>query len=176
MSASIPSVRGASSHRTGRHARPVGSDPSAAAAGRRRCARTGPEGNRPRPGGRFGWRIPARISRTMPPRRPAHPLVVLSTLLLAVSSAQAGEKPPAATAFRDYVRVVERPYLRVGLTVTVIDRQGQPVRDLSRDEFTVTEDGEAVELADFAREGDRRDRPLSVAVLLDLSYSMARPG
>ena len=109
----------------------------------------------------------------MPPRRPAHPLVVLSTLLLAVSSAQAGEKPPAATAFRDYVRVVDRPYLRVGLTVTVIDRQGQPVRDLSRDEFTVTEDGEAVELADFAREGDRRDRPLSVAVLLDLSYSMA---
>jgi len=29
-----------------------------------------------------------------------------------------------------------------------------------------------MELADFGPEGTRRDRPLSVAVLLDLSYSM----
>jgi VWFA-related protein len=84
----------------------------------------------------------------------------------------ASPRPPAAGSFREYVRVVERPYLRVGLTVTVVDRQGRPVRGLSRDDFRMLEDGVLMELADFGREGDRRDRPLSVAVLLDLSQSM----
>ena len=107
----------------------------------------------------------------MRPQRTGTALIVLATLLPAANDAQAGS--PVAAPFRDYIRVVERPYLRVGLTVTVIDRQGRPVRDLRRDDFTVTEDGKPVELADFAPEGDRRDRPLSVAVLLDLSYSMA---
>ena len=73
---------------------------------------------------------------------------------------------------REYVRVVERPYLRVGLTVTVVDREGRAVRGLARGDFRVREDGEQVELADFGAEAERRDRPLSVAVLLDLSYSM----
>jgi VWFA-related protein len=80
--------------------------------------------------------------------------------------------PPAPPAFREYVRVQERPYLRVGLTVTVVDRQGRPVRGLSRDDFRLLEDGVPMELADFGLEGERRDRPLSVAVLLDLSQSM----
>src|SRR2546428_1389769 len=80
--------------------------------------------------------------------------------------------PAATTPLREYVRVVQRPYLRVGLTVTVVDRQGRPVRGLARGDFRVLEDGEEMELADFGPEGTRRDRPLSVAVLLDLSYSM----
>jgi len=109
----------------------------------------------------------------MRPRQRGTALLILATLLPAPAGARSGGKPPVAATFRDYVRVVERPYLRVALTVTVIDRQGRPVRDLRRDDFTVTEDGEPVELADFALEGDRRDRPLSVAVLLDLSNSMA---
>jgi VWFA-related protein len=80
---------------------------------------------------------------------------------------------PAVPSFREYVRVQERPYLRVGLTVTVIDRQGRPVRGLTRDDFKILEDGVPMELADFGPEGERRDRPLSVAVLLDLSQSMS---
>ncbi|MBI1951734.1 MAG: VWA domain-containing protein [Acidobacteria bacterium] len=96
------------------------------------------------------------------------------SFLAAVIAAVAG-LPAAAPAgsFREHVRVVERPYLRVDLTVTVVDRQGRPVRGLSGDDFKVFEDGVEMELADFGRESERRDRPLSVAVLLDLSQSMA---
>src|SRR6266581_888908 len=114
--------------------------------------------------------------------QPMYPsLLSAVTLLLAcgpTGGALAAEIPTASVApavaapLREYVRVVQRPYLRVGLTVTVVDRQGKPVRGLSRDDFRVLEDGEEMELADFGPEGTRRDRPLSVAVLLDLSYSM----
>ncbi len=82
-------------------------------------------------------------------------------------SARAGEREP-----REYVKVVDRPYQRVGLTVTVTDGLGRPVRGLTREEFRVTEDGRMVDLLDFDPEGARRDRPLSVAVLLDMSQSM----
>ncbi len=75
-------------------------------------------------------------------------------------------------AYREFVRVVDRPWQRIGLTVTVTDRQGKPVRGLGRGEFRVFEDEAPVDLADFGSEGSRGDRPLSVAVLLDLSQSM----
>jgi VWFA-related protein len=78
------------------------------------------------------------------------------------------EKPK----FREYVKVVERAYQRVGLTVTVTDRAGRPVRGLGRDDFRLFEDGVEVSIQDFGVEGDKADRPLSVAVLLDLSESM----
>lgn len=93
--------------------------------------------------------------------------------MLAGAPPAAAPRQPGAGSFSEYVRVVERPYLRVGLTVTVVDRQGRPVRGLSRDDFRMFEDGQEMALAEFGPEGDRRDRPLSVAVLLDLSHSMA---
>ena len=104
-------------------------------------------------------------------------LPIVTAPLLAFGSARGSraagpEEPASAAPLREYVRVVERPYLRVGLTVTVVDRQGRPVRGLERGDFRVMEDGEALELADFGPEAARRDRPLSVAVLLDLSSSM----
>jgi len=107
-------------------------------------------------------------------RRALHtPLAAVAGLWLAGSGTlAAGEAITPTPSFREYVRVQERPYLRVGLTVTVIDRQGRPVRGLSRDEFRLLEDGVPMELAEFGPEGERRDRPLSVAVLLDLSQSM----
>ena len=86
--------------------------------------------------------------------------------------AAASPVPGHTTTLREYVRVVERPYLRVGLTVTVVDRQGKPARGLTQADFRVLEDGDEFALADFGLEGERRDRPLSVAVLLDFSYSM----
>ncbi len=73
---------------------------------------------------------------------------------------------------REFVRVIGRAYRRVGLTVTINDDRGRPIRGLSRDQFRVYEDDEPMEIADFGIEGERRDRPLSVAVLLDLSESM----
>jgi VWFA-related protein len=78
-----------------------------------------------------------------------------------------------APRLRESVRVVDRAWRRVGITVTVTDRQGRPVRGLAGGEFTVTDGGLPVTLAEFGPEEARRDRPLSVAVLLDLSESMA---
>lgn len=103
-------------------------------------------------------------------------LLAAATLVPALGAdAGIGEAPPAAgpaPGLREYVRVVERPYLRVGLTVTVVDRQGRRVPGLTQADFRVLEDGEEYAIADFGLEGERRDRPLSVAVLLDLSNSM----
>ena len=77
-----------------------------------------------------------------------------------------------AAALQEHVLVVDRPWQRVGLSVTVTDQKGRPVADLARDEIRVLENGAPVDLVDFGAEGGRRDRPLSVAVLLDLSESM----
>jgi Ca-activated chloride channel family protein len=90
----------------------------------------------------------------------------------AVGAAPPGGAPPGLA--REYVRVVDRPWQRVGVTITVIDGRGRPVPGLRRDEFRILVDGEPVEIADFGVEGRRADRPLSVAVLLDLSRSMGR--
>ncbi|MCZ6695972.1 MAG: VWA domain-containing protein [Acidobacteria bacterium] len=103
-------------------------------------------------------------------RPPRHAGCALGLLLLSITLPAAAESP--SSRVREYVRVVDRPFLRVGLTVTVTDRRGHPVGDLSRDEFRVLEDGVEMELQDFGLEGGRVDRPLSVAVLLDLSRSM----
>src|SRR5262245_5355413 len=103
----------------------------------------------------------------MPPRR----LLVL--LVAALACGAAGARQPGAPLPMEYVRVVDRPWERVAITVTVTDARGRPVRGLTAADFVVTDGGRAVEIADFGPEEGRRDRPLSVAVLLDLSASMA---
>ena len=93
------------------------------------------------------------------------------------TAAGGGEPPkvagPESNLMQEHVTVVDRPWQRVVLTLTVTDRRGQPVRGLSRQAFRLLEDGREMTIADFGPEGARRDRPLSVAVLLDLSQSMA---
>lgn len=79
---------------------------------------------------------------------------------------------PPKSQFREHVTVVQRGYQRVGLTVTVTDRAGRPVRGLRLDDFRLLEDGVEVAIQEFGVEGDNADRALSVAVLLDLSESM----
>lgn len=97
-------------------------------------------------------------------------MVSLSRLLwLVLLGAVLAASPPPV---HETVRVVDRPWERIGLTITVTDRQGHPVKGLGRGDFTVSENGVPVDLADFGPEEGRRDRPLSVAVLLDLSDSM----
>ena len=96
--------------------------------------------------------------------------VALASVLAAPPAVLAAE--PARSTLREFVRVVDRPWQRIGLTVTVTDRGGRAVRGLTRDDFRLLEDGRPVDPADFGVEGARSDRPLSVAVLLDLSQSM----
>jgi VWFA-related protein len=111
--------------------------------------------------------------------RPLARLALLSAALLLAGSGFAAAPgkgpapaPEAHAPLRESVRVVDRPWERIGLTVTVTDRQGRPVKGLGRGDFVVSENGAPVDLADFGPEEGRRDRPLSVAVLLDLSDSM----
>jgi VWFA-related protein len=54
----------------------------------------------------------------------------------------------------------------VSLDVEVLDRSGNPVLGLSKDDFVVKEDGKTMEVSNFAR---LEDRPVSLATLLDTS-------
>ncbi|HYV85250.1 MAG TPA: VWA domain-containing protein [Patescibacteria group bacterium] len=90
-----------------------------------------------------------------------------------LGGAARGAAPAAAAGPPvEQVRVVDRGWIRVGLTATVTDRAGRPVTGLDRDDFVVTENDKPIDLSDFGPEEGRSDRPLSVAVLLDLSGSM----
>lgn len=64
--------------------------------------------------------------------------------------------------FTSSVNVVE-------VYASVTDRQGQPVKGLSREDFTVREDGKVQQVTTFTA----GDFPLSVAVALDRSFSMS---
>jgi Ca-activated chloride channel homolog len=69
--------------------------------------------------------------------------------------------------------VVQSPAFRartdlVAMTVTVLDDKGVPVPDLPQGAFTVTEDGRARPIAQFANGGV----PISIVVALDASESM----
>jgi VWFA-related protein len=101
---------------------------------------------------------------------------------LAAGAAAAGETtpPPAGgeparrvETFRpEVVRVVGEGQQRVRLSVSVLDGQGEPVTELSAEDFRVSEDGVARPVVEFGRESDRQDRPLSVVVLVDRSGSI----
>lgn len=58
----------------------------------------------------------------------------------------------------------------VNVVFTVRDKRGGYVKDLAREDFEVREDGRRQEITHFAREVDT---PLTVALLLDLSWSIA---
>ena len=97
----------------------------------------------------------------------------LAGALLAAGGAARGAAPAAGAGPPvERVRVVDRGWIRVGLTATVTDRAGRPVTGLRRDDFVVTENDKPIDLSDFGPEEGRADRPLSVAILLDLSGSM----
>jgi Ca-activated chloride channel homolog len=69
--------------------------------------------------------------------------------------------PVAAQQFRSGVNLVE-------VYASVTDRQGQPVRHLTRDDFEILEGGELQALSTFTA----GDVPLSVAIAIDRSFSM----
>lgn len=59
----------------------------------------------------------------------------------------------------------------VNLLVTVVGPDGQPVADLSKEDFQVVDGGSEREIAVFER---RTDRPLSIALMVDTSLSTAK--
>src|SRR5262245_12963690 len=108
------------------------------------------------------------VSRRIPP------LILLCIILGALPAGASGSKSASggSPGFQEHIKVRGRAYYRVGLTVTVMDRSGRPVRGLAREDFRIFENGVEVPIQGFGVEGDKADRPLSVAVLLDLSESM----
>jgi len=86
-----------------------------------------------------------------------------STIIALVGAAWLGWIALPAAQFTSGVSLVE-------VYAAVVDQDGTPVTGLSRGDFTVLEDGQPQSLSAFA-EGDF---PLSVAVGLDRSFSMAK--
>lgn len=84
---------------------------------------------------------------------------ILAGALLAVSIGAGGSL--AAQQFRSGVNLVE-------VYASVTDAKGQPVRNLTREDFEVLEGGEPQGLSTFTA----GDVPLSVAVAIDRSFSM----
>jgi Ca-activated chloride channel family protein len=76
-----------------------------------------------------------------------------------------GPGEPASAQFTSGVNVVE-------VYATVTDESGEPVRGLTRDDFGIREDNQPQTISTFAA----GDFPLSVAIALDRSFSMASGG
>jgi len=92
------------------------------------------------------------------------PRILISILTLALASS---------------VLVAQRPLFTSGIDlvhfgVTVVDRDGEPVADLSQDDLEVYEDGELQEIRYFSRglNADTDTLPMHLGVLLDASASM----
>jgi Ca-activated chloride channel homolog len=87
----------------------------------------------------------------------AGPLLTLATVLFAY--------PATAQSYRTGVDVVS-------FSVTVVDRHGTPVSDLTAGDFEIQEDGVPQTLAYFSPGADEAGIPLHVGLLFDTSESM----
>jgi VWFA-related protein len=70
------------------------------------------------------------------------------------------------------VQVDASSYPEITLYVGVTDAAGQPVGNLKKDDFSVTEDGRDVDITDFAGVGDVR--PVDIVFVFDTTTSMAQ--
>jgi len=97
-----------------------------------------------------------------------HKRVVVALLLTAALGGGADRPSAQGPVFRGGVEVVN-----IGLTVT--DRKGTPITDLSRDQIEVFEDGVRQTVSYFSAGGDSVVAPpLHIGLLLDVSESMAQ--
>ena len=107
----------------------------------------------------YGYRCEGpRNSTISAPWRPLRKCLLAAGLALGLSEA-AG----AARQFTSGVNVVE-------VYAAVVDKAGNPVQGLRREDFTVLEDGQAQNVSAFAA----GDFPLSVALAIDRSFSMGQ--
>jgi len=95
--------------------------------------------------------------------------LVNSVVLIMVSTALLSAQTPPAQAPQ---AVFRSGVARVTVTVSVRDRRGRIVRNLTRQDFSVIDSGAPVEIRDFYS----GDSPISLAILLDVSGSMSVGG
>lgn len=89
--------------------------------------------------------------------------IIAVTVTVALAAA-AGALPDAAGQFTSSVNLVE-------VYASVVDQAGQPIRGLSQSDFEILEDGQPQTIAAFTA----GDFPLTAALALDRSFSMAGP-
>jgi Ca-activated chloride channel family protein len=84
--------------------------------------------------------------------------VIFSPFSVSAAAQTASSKPPATQSLEP-----------VKLTVTVMNKKGEPVSGLRRDNFQVFMDKDPADIIDFRQE----DEPLSVGIIIDASASVA---
>src|SRR5512140_3115631 len=97
-----------------------------------------------------------------------HPFALVLALTAAAVAALAAQQPATQTGD------AQKPTYRTGVdlvhvTATVTDSRGHFVRGLNKDDFTVTEDGQAQPIVQFSSER----APVSIGFALDTSSRMA---
>ncbi len=85
------------------------------------------------------------------PLSPTHRIAVLISLILTTTPAMAQEPQPAEPTELFFDRVAVDV---VNVEVYVTDKKGEPITDLSREDFVVTEDGRPVEVVNFHHVSD----------------------
>jgi Ca-activated chloride channel family protein len=105
------------------------------------------------PGWRFDWDAPSGASG----------VDLVAVAFAAGTRVENVRLPTFAVPFGDKITVSV-----VQLYPVVVDRRGRYARDLTKDEFTVVDQGQKVEIESFATEA----LTLSVAIMLDVSASM----
>jgi len=108
--------------------------------------------------------ISSGIPRPIKTPSTADNLVDSITIVLVALFAASAAAGPAHAQFSSGVSVVE-------VYATATDVRGQPVTDLAKEDFTITENGTPQQVSVFAP----GNFPLSVAVAIDRSFSMAGP-
>ena len=90
----------------------------------------------------------------------------LAILLLAtLCAAQAQEPPPAP---QEPVATLKLTTRIVGVSAVVLDNRGEPVKGLTKDDFTLKQDGKEEEIRYFSQDSDL---PLTLVLMVDTSGS-----
>ena len=82
------------------------------------------------------------------------------------AAAAPAQEPAPSPTFRSGVEVMN-------LSVTVTDKRGRPVTDLTQDDFTVLEDKKPQALVRFSSSRDGTTAPIGLGLVLDASASMS---
>ncbi|MCG3212087.1 MAG: hypothetical protein FOGNACKC_05734 [Anaerolineae bacterium] len=100
------------------------------------------------------------------------PLLLLALVVLPPARAQTGA--PSLSITHIAAQAQNTGEVRVSALVSVLDEAGQPMNGLTADEFSVSENNTPVEAQRLTV--SRADEPLTVALLIDTSNGMAKPG
>lgn len=86
-------------------------------------------------------------------------------LLAALGAARAQEPPPAP---QEPIQTLKISTRIVSVSAVVLDNRGEPVKGLTKDDFTLKEDGSPQEIRYFSQDSDL---PLTLALMVDTSTS-----